>query len=72
MVTKDLAGKFNAGDIVKEIAPIVGGSGGGLPALRRLPGKNHAQDSRFYRGTAISAKSASIGQRTLNAFVQPN
>ena len=28
-VTKDLAGRLHAGKIVKEIAPIVGGTGGG-------------------------------------------
>ena len=38
MVTKDLAGKFNAGDIVKEIAPIVGGSGGGRPDMAQAGG----------------------------------
>jgi len=38
MVTKDLAGKFNAGEIVKEIAPIVGGSGGGRPDMAQAGG----------------------------------
>jgi len=38
MVTKDLAGKYNAGDIVKEIAPIVGGSGGGRPDMAQAGG----------------------------------
>ncbi|HTZ39038.1 MAG TPA: DHHA1 domain-containing protein, partial [Syntrophales bacterium] len=38
MVTKDLADKFNAGDIVKEIAPIVGGSGGGRPDMAQAGG----------------------------------
>jgi hypothetical protein len=28
MVTKDLAGKYHAGNIIKELAPLVGGSGG--------------------------------------------
>src|SRR5207249_224569 len=32
-VTPDLIAKIKAGDIVKQIAPIVGGSGGGRPDL---------------------------------------
>jgi len=38
MVTKDLAGKYNAGEIVKAIAPIVGGSGGGRPDMAQAGG----------------------------------
>ena len=33
MVTKDLTDRFKAGDIIKQIAPIVGGSGGGRPEM---------------------------------------
>jgi alanyl-tRNA synthetase len=38
MVTKDLAGKYDAGKIIKEIAPIVGGSGGGRPDMAQAGG----------------------------------
>jgi alanyl-tRNA synthetase len=42
-VTPDLTGKIKAGQIVKELAPIVGGAGGGRPdfaeAGGKLPGK---------------------------------
>ena len=37
-VTKDLTKKFHAGDIIKEIAVIVGGSGGGRPDMAQAGG----------------------------------
>jgi alanyl-tRNA synthetase len=38
MVTKDLAGKFHAGNIIKELAPLVGGKGGGRPDMAQAGG----------------------------------
>jgi alanyl-tRNA synthetase len=38
MVTKDLTGKFSAGNIIKELAPLVGGSGGGRPEMAQAGG----------------------------------
>jgi alanyl-tRNA synthetase len=38
MVTKDLAGKYSAGNIIKELAPLVGGSGGGRPDMAQAGG----------------------------------
>ena len=37
-VSKDLTGRFKAGDLVREIAPVVGGSGGGKPELAQAGG----------------------------------
>jgi alanyl-tRNA synthetase len=37
-VTKDLTARFKAGDLVRELAPIIGGSGGGKPDLAQAGG----------------------------------
>jgi alanyl-tRNA synthetase len=37
-VSKELSAKFKAGDIIKQLAPIVGGSGGGKPELAQAGG----------------------------------
>ena len=38
MVTKDLTDQFHAGKIVKEIASVVGGGGGGRPDMAQAGG----------------------------------
>lgn len=40
MVTPDLAGRFSAGAIIKQIAPIVDGRGGGKAEMAQAGGKN--------------------------------
>jgi len=37
-VTGDLTGRFKAGEIVKALAPVIGGSGGGKPDLAQAGG----------------------------------
>jgi alanyl-tRNA synthetase len=39
-VTKDLAGRIQAGKLVKELAPIIGGGGGGRPDFAEAGGKD--------------------------------
>ncbi len=43
MVTQDLSGRAPAGKIIKEIAPLVGGSGGGRPELAEAGGKDSSK-----------------------------
>jgi len=38
MVTKDMTGKYHAGNIIKNLAPLVGGSGGGRPEMAQAGG----------------------------------
>jgi alanyl-tRNA synthetase len=38
MVTKDLAARYHAGNIIKELAPLIGGSGGGRPDMAQAGG----------------------------------
>jgi alanyl-tRNA synthetase len=42
-VTPDLASRIKAGDIIKQIAPIVGGSGGGRPDFAQAGGRDPAK-----------------------------
>ncbi len=42
-VTKDLTDRFHAGDIIRQIAPIVGGGGGGRPDLAQAGGTEPAK-----------------------------
>ena len=43
VVTKDLIGKLNASDLIKEIAAEVGGTGGGRPEIAIGGGKDPAR-----------------------------
>jgi len=43
MVTKDITDRFHAGKIIKEMAPILGGTGGGKPDLAQSGGKDPAK-----------------------------
>jgi alanyl-tRNA synthetase len=55
-VTKELSSKVKAGDIVKQLAPIVGGSGGGKPEFAQAGG---AQPEKL--AEALAAASGLLG-----------
>ena len=42
-VTKDLTGRYHAGNIIKQLAPMVGGGGGGRPDFAQAGGKDPAR-----------------------------
>jgi len=42
-VTKDATDRFHAGNIIKALAPVVGGKGGGRPDLAQAGGKDPAR-----------------------------
>jgi alanyl-tRNA synthetase len=42
-VTKDLTGRVHAGNLIKDIAPLVGGGGGGKPTMAQAGGKDPAK-----------------------------
>ncbi len=56
-VTRDLTDRFRAGDIIKKLAPIVGGGGGGKPELAQAGGKDPSKLKE-----AIKAAAATIEQ----------
>jgi alanyl-tRNA synthetase len=55
-VTPDLTSRIKAGDIVKQIAPIVGGTGGGRPDFAQAGGRDPSRlDEALERITALVA-----------------
>ena len=56
-VTPDLKGRFKAGDLVREIAAIVGGKGGGRPDFAQAGGNDASKlDEAFARLDALIAE----------------
>jgi alanyl-tRNA synthetase len=59
-VTPDLTDRIKAGDIVKQIAPIVGGTGGGRPDFAQAGGRDASRlDEALERVAALVAQLAS-------------
>jgi alanyl-tRNA synthetase len=56
-VTKDLTGRFKAGDLVREVASVVGGKGGGRPDFAQAGGRDASKlDEAFARLEALLAE----------------
>jgi alanyl-tRNA synthetase len=61
-VTPDLTGRVKAGDVVKELAPIVGGKGGGRPDFAEAGGKQPEKiDEMLASSEAIVKKLVAAG-----------
>lgn len=59
VVTKDLADRFHAGNIIREVAPVVGGGGGGRPDMAQAGGsKPEKLDSAMEKALAVIAHAA--------------
>lgn len=56
-VSADLTGRVKAGQMVKELAPIVGGAGGGRPDFAEAGGKDPSKiDEMLAASPAVLAK----------------
>ncbi len=56
-VTKDLTSKIKAGDLIKEIAVVAGGSGGGRPDFAQAGGKDaRKMDEALGKGEELARK----------------
>jgi alanyl-tRNA synthetase len=56
-VTKDLTGRVRAGDLVKQLAPLIGGGGGGRPDLAEAGGRDPARiDALLAEAPAVLAR----------------
>ena len=66
-VTKDLTTRIQAGRIVKEIAPIVGGGGGGRPDFAEAGGKDPSKIDELVEAGAVGRRIRSCPRRRLTA-----
>ena len=52
-VTKDLTSKIKAGDLVKEVAKVAGGGGGGRPDFAQAGGKDASKVDEALRQAVL-------------------
>ncbi len=58
-VSKDLTGRFPAGEIIRRLAPLVGGGGGGRPDMAQAGGKDPAGLDRLLQAVEDTLKEMS-------------
>ena len=61
-VTKDLTDRIKAGQLVKELAPIVGGGGGGRPDFAEAGGKDASKVDELLAAAREKVTAAISGQ----------
>ena len=62
-VTKDLTARIKAGQIVKELAPMVGGGGGGRPDFAEAGGKEPAKIDEMLEAAEPLVEAAENAER---------
>ena len=69
-VTRDLAGRVHAGQLVKELAPIIGGKGGGRPDFAQAGGRQPERIGELFAACRDLLGRQLAEERTSNAGVQ--
>jgi alanyl-tRNA synthetase len=62
-VTQDLTGRYHAGNIIKELAPMMGGGGGGRPDFAQAGGKQPEKTPAVLKRAEELIRDASRRQR---------
>ena len=69
-VSKDLTARVKAGALVKELAPIVGGSGGGRPDFAEAGGKDPSKIDALLAAAPEVLQRAQIARRVMTTETQ--
>ena len=70
-VTPDLAGRVHAGQLVKELAPIIGGKGGGRPDFAQAGGRQPERIGELFAACSELLGRQLAEERTSNAGLRP-
>ena len=70
-VTRDLAGRVHAGQLVKELAPIIGGKGGGRPDFAQAGGRQPERIGELFAACRDLLGRQLAEERSSNAGLRP-
>ena len=70
-VTRDLAGRVHAGQLVKELAPIIGGKGGGRPDFAQAGGRQPERIGELFAACRELLGRQLVEERTTDAGLRP-